>query len=72
MKVLALTSSLPNPGNPSFAAFCGAVGLFIGGLVDRTRRRPRAQEATSDKTGFQLGFGIGFACWVIVVAMDRL
>ena len=49
--LVLLTSSLPDPGMPSFVPLMGTVGLFIGGLVAHLRGIPADERSRWTGTG---------------------
>jgi hypothetical protein len=69
---LVLVAQLLDPGNPSFATYGAAVGAFVGGLVAHARRDETARDSHGAGNGALVGFGVGFACWLAALAMDRL
>ena len=62
-------AELPDPGQPSFAMLCAGYGMFLAGVSAWVRRRPLAPRVSA---GSVVGFGVGSACWLVAVAIDRL
>jgi hypothetical protein len=71
-ELVMLVAELPDPGSPSFATYGAAFGLFVGGLVGRARRLTKDESTRVAADGAFFGFGIGFACWLVALAIDRL
>ncbi len=70
--VVVLTSELPEPEQPAFPSVCGTFGGFVGMAIGMGRQYawPRTTKLAAQIGA--VGYGIGFAIWVVVVAMDRL
>lgn len=67
-----LISELPDPGRLATAAYASLLGGFVGGLVGRLRRDPRERVNRLAADGAFCGFGIAFAGWLVVAAIERL
>jgi hypothetical protein len=70
--IVLLTSELPDPGQPAFPNICGTFGGFAGMAIGMGRRFPWERTMKLAAQGGAVGYGIGFAIWFVVVAMDRL
>jgi hypothetical protein len=67
--IVLLAAELPDAGAPMFPGLCAGYDAFAGGLLARSRRRAVSPLVA---IGSIVGFGIGFACWLAALAIDRL
>jgi hypothetical protein len=72
VRIVLLSSELPDPGRLSTAAYASLLGGFVGGLLGRLQghSRDRINGLTAD--GAFVGFGVAFIGWLVVAAIDRL
>jgi drug/metabolite transporter (DMT)-like permease len=70
--IVVLAADLPDPGNPSFMTLGAGCGGFLGGLIGHARRHPQERVRQFIAEGGLVGFGAGFVCWLIALAIDRL
>jgi hypothetical protein len=70
--VLIRAATLPDPGNPSIIALAGALGGLVGGTVAEIRQLPPERVTRATVTGSRRGAGLGFAGYLLVLAIDRL
>jgi len=62
-------AELPDPGAPMFPGICASYGGFVGGLVGWRGQHPIGPHMAG---GTIVGFAVGFLCWLMAIAMDRL
>lgn len=70
--IVLLTSDLPEPGQPAFPNICGTFGGFAGMAIGMGRRLAWERTMKLAAQVGAVGYGIGFAIWLMVVATDRL
>jgi len=70
--LIHLAAGLPDMGQPTFPATCGTFGGFVGAAIGIGRRLPHDRTTRLATYGGAVGYGVGFAAWVVAVAMDRL
>jgi hypothetical protein len=70
--IVVLAAQLPDPGNPFFATLGAGCGGFAGGVVGYLRRHPEERVRRLMTDGSLIGFGTGFVCWLVALAIDRL
>jgi hypothetical protein len=70
--IVLSASELPEPGQPIFPSVCGAFGGFLGMAFGIGRRFAWERTTKLAAQAGAAGYGVGFAVWLAVVAIDRL